>query len=182
MCWGLSLTGLAPQILALTFLRETYVPTILRKKRSRLARESGNECLYTKHDLVECQSRKVLVGLSIRPLKLLATQPLVQFLGLYLAFLTGVCYIIDYTFPTLWTERYGESTAIGGLNYIALGVGFVSGALTCSFLNDRVWCPFSLYCRVSKNLPASIFVSRLTDHYSQVVRVEKLSSCLISFG
>jgi len=156
MCWTLSLVGVALQGTAFVFLCETYAPTILRKKRTRLIRESGNECLHTVHDLAGPLSGKVFVALSIRPLKLLATQPLVQCLGLYLAFLTGVCYIIEYTFPTLWTEQYGQSTATGGLNYIAIGVGFVIGALTCSYLNDRVRSPLLI-------IPWVILTSFLLD-------------------
>ena len=144
MCWALSLVGVALQGMGFVFLRETYAPTILRKKRAQLARESRNEQLYTVHDSAGPVSRKVFMRLTIRPLKLLATQPLPQFLGVYLAFLTGVCYVIYFTFPTLWMERYGQSTAIAGLNYIPIGVGFIVGALTCSYLNDRVWLPLLL--------------------------------------
>lgn len=45
------------------------------------------------------------------------------------------------TFPNLWTESkwYGESTGIGGLNYISLGLGSLLGTYICVFLNDRTY-------------------------------------------
>ncbi|KAF2134688.1 polyamine transporter 3 [Dothidotthia symphoricarpi CBS 119687] len=134
MCWTLSLVGVVLQCVALVFLRETHRPTILRREKATPALKSGKDIPCDEQNTNEPWSCK-----AIRPLKLLATQPLIQFLGLYLAFLTGVCYIIEYTFPTLWTERYNQTTANGGLNYIAIGIGFVVGALTCSYLNDRVY-------------------------------------------
>ena len=136
MCWSLSLVGILLQVVALVFLRETYAPMILRKKKARLARESGNEHLYTVYD--QNSSTRTWLRQSMRPLELLTTQPLVQVLALYLAFLTGVCYTIMYTFPTLWREQYGQSIAVSSLNYIPLGVGYVLGVLICSYLNDRV--------------------------------------------
>lgn len=46
------------------------------------------------------------------------------------------------TFPILWAESkyYGESTGIGGLNYISLGLETLVGSNLCAFLNDRMYC------------------------------------------
>lgn len=139
MCWVLSLVGIPLQVMALFFLRETHAPTILWKKKTVLARETGNQHLYTVHDRDD--RRSAWIRRSMRPLELLATQPLVQALGFYIAFLTGVCYTIMYTFSNLWREEYGQSIAVSSLNYISLGVGYVIGVLGCSYLNNRVCCP-----------------------------------------
>jgi len=40
-------------------------------------------------------------------------------------------YLVLATFASLWTERYGMSVGIGGLNYIALGLGFTLGTQVC---------------------------------------------------
>jgi hypothetical protein len=77
----------------------------------------------------------------VRPFKLLATQPIIQVLALYMAYIYGLMYLMLSTFPILWTSPgyYGESTGIGGLNYISLGLGSLLGSQVCALLNDRIY-------------------------------------------
>ena len=75
----------------------------------------------------------------IRPFKFLGTQPIVQILALYMAYLFGVLYLILSTFPLLWTERYHESIGIGGLNYISLALGLLIGCQIAGPLIDIVY-------------------------------------------
>lgn len=46
-------------------------------------------------------------------------------------------YLMLSTFPTLCTEVCHESTGIGGLNYILLGLGAFVDAYLCDYFNDR---------------------------------------------
>lgn len=52
-------------------------------------------------------------------------------------FLYGLMYLVLSTFPTLWTKTYHESIGIGGLNYIALALGFTVEMQTCGYLLDK---------------------------------------------
>lgn len=36
-------------------------------------------------------------------------------------------YLTLATFASLWTEKYHMSVGVGGLNYLALGIGFTIG-------------------------------------------------------
>lgn len=58
-----------------------------------------------------------------------------------MAYIYGLMYLMLSTFPILWTDPkyYGESTGIGGLNYISLGLGSLLGSHICAFLNDRIY-------------------------------------------
>lgn len=42
-------------------------------------------------------------------------------------------------FPSVWTELYGESIAIGGLNYLSLAIGMLIGAQFGGFMIDRTY-------------------------------------------
>ena len=75
----------------------------------------------------------------IRPFKLLGTQPIVQVLAIYMAYLYGLMYLVLSTFPVLWTDKYHEGLGVGGLNYVSIGVGFFLGAQICAPLNDRIY-------------------------------------------
>ena len=48
-------------------------------------------------------------------------------------------YLVLSTFPSVWEEVYHESTGIGGLNYISLGIGFFLGTQICAPINDRIY-------------------------------------------
>lgn len=48
-------------------------------------------------------------------------------MGLYQAYLYGLMHVVLTTFPTMWQDRYHESVSVGGLNYIALGLGYCFG-------------------------------------------------------
>ena len=75
----------------------------------------------------------------IRPFKMLATQPIVQVLALYMAYVYGLTYLVHSTFPVLWTQHYGESPGIGGLNYLSIGLGYFLGVQITAPLNDKFY-------------------------------------------
>lgn len=74
-----------------------------------------------------------------RPFILLATQPILQVLACYMAYLYGLMYLMLSTFPRLWTEKYGMSTGIGSLNFLSMGIGFFLGTQITAPLNDALY-------------------------------------------
>ncbi|KAJ5771190.1 uncharacterized protein N7511_003241 [Penicillium nucicola] len=129
------------QLMGLFFLRESYAPKILLDRAKRIRKETGDESYQTEAERQKKTLPQVLRGSLIRPFKLLLTQPIVQVLALYMAYIYGIMYLVLSTFPSLWTspEYYNESTGIGGLNYISLGLGFWLGSQICAPLNDRIY-------------------------------------------
>ena len=70
---------------------------------------------------------------------MLATQPIIQVIAVYLAYLFGLFYLILSTFPNVWQGLYEESVGVGGLNYLSLGIGFFIGAQTAAQLIGRIY-------------------------------------------
>ncbi|KAF2432079.1 MFS general substrate transporter [Tothia fuscella] len=137
--WSTTILTVFIQISGIFFLQETYAPTILGKKAAALRKETGNEKLHTEYDHPDRTLRRVLGTALIRPFRMIATQPIIQVIGLYMAYLYGLMYLLLSTFPTLWTGQYGENVGIGGLNYISLGTGFFLGTQITAPLNDRIY-------------------------------------------
>ena len=127
------------QILGLFFLQETYAPKLLQRKTKRLRKETGNQKLRSEFDDHDVPLLTRLTTSVQRPLRMISTQPIIQVLALYMAYLYGICYLVLSTYPTLWTDRYHEPVGIGGLNYISLGLGYFLGAQICAPLNDRIY-------------------------------------------
>ncbi len=137
--YATSIFTIVVQCFGLMFLQETYAPKLLQRKRDKLRKETGNNELYTEFDNPK---RSVPTTLRIaikRPFKLLFTQPIIQVLACYMAYIYGLMYLMLSTFPTLFTKRYHMSTSIGSLNYIAMGLGFFLGAQITAPLNDALY-------------------------------------------
>ncbi|KAK5023609.1 hypothetical protein LTS07_009117 [Exophiala sideris] len=137
--WSTSIVDAGIQVLGLIYLRETYAPKLLAEKAKKLRQETGNPDLHTEWEHPDRTLAKVLKSSLIRPFRLLGTQPIIQALALYMAYLYGLMYLVLSTFPTIWTDVYHESTGIGGLNYISLGLGFFLGTQICAPINDRIY-------------------------------------------
>lgn len=136
--WSASIVDLAIQVLGLIYLQETYAPKLLSRKARRLRKETGNLDFHTEWETPDRTLSKVLKSNLVRPLRLLTTQPIIQVLALYMAYVYGIMYLVLTTFPRVWTDIYHEFS-IGGLNYISLGVGFFLGTQICASVNDRIY-------------------------------------------
>ncbi|GFF71893.1 uncharacterized transporter C1529.01 [Aspergillus lentulus] len=132
-----SIAAAVVQLAAFFLLRETYGPVLLRRKCARMRRITGNLNLYTEYDGMS--STALLHKNLIRPFRLLATQPIIQVLSLYLAYLNGILYLMVATFPDVWTTIYHESESIGSLNYLSLTVGMAIAMQLGTRIADRVY-------------------------------------------
>ncbi|KAK3672996.1 hypothetical protein LTR78_007107 [Recurvomyces mirabilis] len=86
--------------------------------------------------------RNVLASIWLsfsRPLRLLATHPIVQIVAVFQAFNYGVLYIVLSSFATLWTEHYHQHVGTSGLHYIAIALGEVVGSQVAGRLMDRIF-------------------------------------------
>src|SRR5437764_13708298 len=108
MFYATSIADAIIQLSGLFFLQETYAPTLLQRKKSKLIKATGNTALHTPYDKLGRTLAKTLRVSLVRPFRLLATQPIVQVLAIYMAYLYGLIYVFLSTFPDLWEQRYGE--------------------------------------------------------------------------
>ncbi|KAL1301458.1 hypothetical protein AAFC00_005708 [Neodothiora populina] len=137
--WSTSIACALIQISGVFFLQETYAPELLKRKKLRLMKETGNQDLRTEHDDPNRTFSVHLRTAMVRPFILISTQPIVQVLAVYMAYVYGLMYLVLATFPSLWTGVYGESVGIGGLNYISLGLGFFLGTQIGAPMIDGVY-------------------------------------------
>lgn len=127
------------QVAGLFLLQETYAPVLLARKCRRMIKETGNPALRAEFASPERTVTQMLLSALVRPFRLLFTQAIVQVLAVYMMYLYGMLYLQLSTFPQLWEGVYGESTEIGGLNYLALGIGLFLGSQLCAPVQDRIY-------------------------------------------
>lgn len=142
--YSTSIADAVIQVAGLFILRETYAPTLLQMRAKTRRKETGDDSFQTEVERLNRNIFQILRSSLIRPFRLLTTQPIVQVLALYMAYIYGIMYLVLSTFPALWTSPayYNESTGIAGLNYISLGLGFWLGSQVCAPLNDGIYRRF----------------------------------------
>ncbi|KAI1361533.1 MFS multidrug transporter [Xylaria arbuscula] len=131
-----SIASAAVIILAITCLHETYEPRLEQKRRRAATKRLSKPAISP-------QSAKAFFDLMKenlqRPLRMLATQVIIQLLATYMALLYGTMFLFLFVYPLLWTEQYGESVSIGSLNYISFALGLILGVNIAGHLNDYIY-------------------------------------------
>ena len=122
-------------ITSLIFLRETYPPTLLRRKAIRLQKATGEE-YTTKFTHDKSLGRMIWLSIS-RPIKLLILSPIVLFVSLFCSVAYSYMYILFTTFTSNFENIYGFNAGQAGLAYLGLGLGFAVGQLTVGYFSDR---------------------------------------------
>ncbi|KAH8658376.1 major facilitator superfamily domain-containing protein [Xylariales sp. PMI_506] len=136
--WSSSIAAMVVQIYGIFGLQESHGATLLRQKKDRLIKETGNNDLYLGGDADLPFRSKILIAVS-RPIRMFCTQPIVMLISTYMAYIFGLNYLFIATFPEVWSGVYNESLGIAGLNYIPIGIGAFVGLLGNFFLIDRIY-------------------------------------------
>ena len=79
----------------------------------------------------------------IRPFALFVREPIIQLLGIYMAFVYGTLYLFLTTIDGIFEGVYHERVGIAGLNYIALGVGLTGASQLNARMLDRIYKYFT---------------------------------------
>ncbi|OGM39470.1 MFS multidrug transporter [Aspergillus bombycis] len=133
--WLEAILGGVVVIASLIFLRETYAPTILRRKAMSLQKATGQH-YHTKFDSERTAGQMLLASLT-RPIKFLFLSPIVLIVSLYSAVTYSYMYILFTTFTDVFENVYGFSPGQAGLGYLGLGMGFCVGQITVGYYSDR---------------------------------------------
>jgi len=106
------------------FLRESYAPIILQRKKTQLENdaEDGEKYSYEGEDTRPLTQR--LVESLKRPPKIFC-QPIVATMAIYQALIFGTTYSIYTNMQPIYSDLYGFDTEKVGLLYLGPGLGFL---------------------------------------------------------
>ncbi|KAJ0417655.1 major facilitator superfamily domain-containing protein [Aspergillus carlsbadensis] len=117
------------------FLPESYAYSILQRKTTKLAQQTGNPHLRSALDTGK--TPRQLFAFSIwRPLRMLVS-PIIFLLSLYCALVYSYLYLCFTTFPVLLGDEYGFGSGASGLATLGLGVGSILGLGICG-ASDKI--------------------------------------------
>ncbi|KAJ7091308.1 MFS general substrate transporter [Mycena crocata] len=122
-------------IIMIITLPETYAPVLLLKKvrARRKADPAGTTHLFAAHEKQDWSPRGIVHRTLFRPFQMLAGEPILVLVTVYLSLIYGVMYSLFSAFPIVFVQRRGFTIAQDGLVFIGIGIGTSLGA----FINVR---------------------------------------------
>lgn len=106
------------------FLRETYTPVLLQRRKQQRQKEDGSMVFWFKGEDLRPMSVKLRQSFS-RPLRILA-QPIVLTMSFYQALIFSTTYSLYTNFEDIYGGIYGFPTEMVGLMYLGPGLGLLS--------------------------------------------------------
>ncbi|KAF8215128.1 major facilitator superfamily domain-containing protein [Mycena galopus ATCC 62051] len=142
--WSTSIVDVGVQILGILYLRESYAPFLLDQKADQIRRSLDAEKgpvrnVRSKFASEDRTWQRIMKIALTRPFLLFINEPIVQVLGLYMAFLYGLFYLFLTSMPLMFQGVYGESVGVSGLNYLAFGVGITGASQINARLMDVIF-------------------------------------------
>ncbi|KAH6609038.1 hypothetical protein Trco_002384 [Trichoderma cornu-damae] len=134
--WIMAILAGALSLLYFAFARETYASVLLRRKASRLRRETGNPLLRSRLDPGLSNAAYFRRSIS-RPFKMLVLSPICIVCGIYVGVAYAYLYLLFTSLTPLFMEIYHFKTSYAGLTFLGLGVGSMIGVAFFSLTSDR---------------------------------------------
>ncbi|GAK64347.1 MFS polyamine transporter [Moesziomyces antarcticus] len=116
-------------IVTTLFLPETFAPILLVRKAKRLRKldPEANKELYAPHEKSDWSFKGVMHRTLLRPFQILAQEPILVLITIYLSVVYGVLYGLFEAIPIIWSELRGFNLGEAGLIFVAVGLGTTIG-------------------------------------------------------
>ena len=139
--WFAALLSLISQIILMCFFRETYKVVILRRRASKLRKDTGNPAYITIFDMKDSdgKSENTFIGSIIRPARVLFGSYILQIICLFGGMTFTYYYIIATTLPSILETEYGLSPSKTGLSFLSFSLGSVITTIICNMTLDRIY-------------------------------------------
>lgn len=143
------------EILFITLFRETYHPTILKRRAAKKREETGDDSYATEYEEQDKGLTSTLGQSMARPLRIVWSSSMLQCMCLWGGIMFAFFYVNSTTMPEILEVIYGFSPSKRGLSYLAWskcwnfspfvqslhspGSGSVIGIFTCNRTMDKIY-------------------------------------------
>ncbi|ODV88685.1 hypothetical protein CANCADRAFT_32207 [Tortispora caseinolytica NRRL Y-17796] len=128
---------------------ETYAPTILKNRAAKLRKETGNPLIITEQEVLKESLGEVMKKVLLRPFKLMATEPVLDLMNLYVVLIYSLLYAFFFAYPVIFYDLYGYNDAIIGLMFIPILIGAGLALTFTPYLEIK----YKRICRARAPLP-----------------------------
>ncbi|RPD64093.1 MFS general substrate transporter [Lentinus tigrinus ALCF2SS1-7] len=107
-------------------LPETYVPVLLVRRAEKLRKETGDNRFWAPLERNKKTFGQHVKHVLARPFLILAREPMLIAITLYMSFIYGVMYLLFEAYPIVFTLGHGFNAGISGLMFLPI---FIGGAI-----------------------------------------------------
>lgn len=128
--WVEGIQGLANiplGIVMILFFRETRGSVAMNKRAKALRKATGDERYMTRTELEAPGLKHMLHNSSVKAIRMLITEPVVFFFGLWIAFAWFLTFLFLSVISITFQEKRGWNEGVSGLPYISLCIGTTLG-------------------------------------------------------
>ncbi|CAD6442598.1 f42aebb5-e7a6-4ad3-be1c-b77f14329f51 [Sclerotinia trifoliorum] len=118
----------------LIFVPESSHPKILQQRAARLRFETKNWALHSKADEIKLDAHTIIQTYLFRPFIMLAQEPILLLITLYMALIYGILYLFFEAYPISFQQARGWSPGLAALPFIGILIGVLIGACTIAFI------------------------------------------------
>lgn len=116
-------------LVAFFIIPETYAPVLLQRRAKKLRYETKNWALHAKADEQQVSIKDIVERYLLRPFKMLALEPVLVLITLYMGFIYGFLYLCFEAYPIAFQELRMWNAGVGALPFIAIMIGVIFAVL-----------------------------------------------------
>jgi DHA1 family multidrug resistance protein-like MFS transporter len=122
--WAFSFTAIG-----ILLIPETFTGTILTQRAKRQRARTKDWAFHAKAEEKEVNYRDIATRYLLRPFQMLAEEPILLLVTLYMGFIYGFLYICFVAYPISFQEQRGWNEGVGALPFAAIVLGVFCGCL-----------------------------------------------------
>ncbi|KIJ38750.1 hypothetical protein M422DRAFT_176210, partial [Sphaerobolus stellatus SS14] len=111
--------------LLIIWVPETYSPILLTHRARRMRKEDPEKwgTKYAAAEHADFRIKALLERTLFRPFLMLAREPILVLVTVYMSIIYGLLYALFSVFPIVWQQLRGFNNGEGGLIFIGVGIG-----------------------------------------------------------
>ncbi|ODN90718.1 polyamine transporter 1 [Cryptococcus wingfieldii CBS 7118] len=123
--WTLTIFAGVCLVLVVALIPETYAPKVLANKAKRLRKETGDDRYWAPLEKSDTSFKGRINDILLKPFIILAKEPMLQAVTLYMSFVYGVVYLLFEAFPFVFVQIHGFNMGENGLAFLGFFLGGV---------------------------------------------------------
>ncbi|OCK82986.1 MFS general substrate transporter [Lepidopterella palustris CBS 459.81] len=131
-------------LLGFLVVPESYHPTLLQRRAKKLRHATRNWAIHAKADETQVDLKSIANKYLVRPFIMLALEPILLLVTLYIALIYGIIYLFFEAYPIAFQEHRHWSAGVGALPFIGIALGVLTG---CGVI---VWTSKTRFARKMK--------------------------------
>lgn len=113
--------------LAVVICPESYAPVLLQQRAAKRKYETRNWAIHALADEEEVDMKEIVNKYLLRPFKMLALEPILILITIYMAFIYGVLYLFFEAYPIAFQESRGWNGGVAALPFLGITIGVIIG-------------------------------------------------------